>query len=330
MNNFINSLNCFSSKTILYKELTNQWLMLEQSLNLKKMMMDTNLTFNTLNDIIDKTNYTDVISTHFVNLNGYGGCVLFLIHINPLIKLFSFYMENVNLLGEGNYSFVYPFINNPPIPSIDILNPALKEQFIKITTGNLLHMSSFMSQAFMDGMPHMIHAAKVSGQLNNTVSTLNVTNLAVLESHQELLYAWWLDRAADYASIWYTIKSWTGLQIEVAGELGEYCRQRASDVWAERAHMYEVLRSQRYGDVKTVLLGNYNPQGPVTQIMRGLHEVGIGNEVRIKYFPRPESVVFDGYYPKFNLLSYASPSEVPSLGKDADYSNSHVFSMDVD
>jgi hypothetical protein len=30
------------------------------------------------------------------------------------------------------------------------------------------------------------------------------------------------------------------------------------------------------------------------------------------------------------LLSYASPSEVPSLGKDADYSNSHVFSMDVD
>jgi hypothetical protein len=188
MNNFITALNCFSSKSVLHKETINQRFTLEQRLNLKKIMKDPNLDSNTINDIIDNTNYMEVISPEIVNFNGYASCVQFLIHINPLIKLFTFYINNAHMLGEGNYSFVCPFIQNAPIPSIDILNPEFKEEYIKITTGNLLHMASYVSQAFMDGMPHMIHAAKLRGELNNTVVTLNVTNMAVFESHQQFLY----------------------------------------------------------------------------------------------------------------------------------------------
>ena len=162
---------------------------------------------------------------------GYSRAIDYLASKNPLINVFISEMETYISTSRGLnqiYSYLYriPFLGQSSLAELN----------------NLHFKEGMISEAFLNGIPFLVISAAAKNNIPVPIlEGFHLTYHSVMESHFQLLYAWWTDRLHDYSSIHFTLNKWTPKNLEVINEIKAGCLESLNDVIEDRNKVYKEL-----------------------------------------------------------------------------------------
>jgi hypothetical protein len=282
---------------------------LDLNLNLDLKIADlakanlTNEMNEKLSSVLNKSHrYYEIVNHDFVSSLGFKSVIDFLEQNNPLLNSNIKYL---NIIWQHNdfhrYSNVY--YNTHGLTTVPVLDKRPNIPLSNITQSilnDVMNMSWEASEAFLVSLTEAVATTQGTGCIGNGIVTGTVvglltvksliTNLAVLETHYQLLHAFWLDRIHDLGSYKITIDAWSNNEITILKELKPSFQSQLEYLLRERLYVHNQFANMtNYVNANGLkihpLLDEYNDTGPISTVLDRITRVGIGEEIRSNYYP---------------------------------------------